>query len=296
MYACKRGTQKTGLYYLNVKCGRVFTGDGYTLAKQVTKELPICKAEWNGPKEVEDRRGEKYTLSGYLKVQFKTPDGLLVAKEIVDRLVGVPMDEIQIDDENTVEKPILNVEIRGNALAIRGDTFDLDDWLNNKLNGKWDSGERAVLVPVTDDEDRATALATLRNLCRYLGYDLAEEARCFPPTCHMPLTCHYPSCAECVRMERRTYIRSTSNKQQEMDCGMVESMCALYILILSICLHENWAQPTSKLTGTVHQHIILHSSHLFYIHNMQWGGFGGAGPPKVTLPLLSALLTSASRF
>ena len=177
VYLCMRDGVPAGLMYLNVKAGKFVTDDaGPEIAMAVTQKLPIGDAEWQGSRKQEDRRGQEYTLPGQLKIKFKTRVGFDTAKDIVATILGKelaptkgPVDQILTPSFTVERRPAAM------ALAVTGDTYDVDDWFSSKLSGKWSSEEKAVMIPVESDEDAEIAMTNLRNLCQYLGYGLIEN-------------------------------------------------------------------------------------------------------------------------
>ena len=64
-----------------------------------------------------------------------------------------------------------------------GDSMDIEPWLKAAVTCEWNSGQRALMVPFDDDEDKAVVYDTIKNLVvNKLGFVLT-----YSPWSHRPL-------------------------------------------------------------------------------------------------------------
>ena len=116
-----------------------------------------------------------------IKVKVKTRRGYDEAMAIWNELVGYQLaPTINLDELKTIE---LGLEVRNMACAIVGDTVDIEPWLQAAISCAWDSGQRALMVPFDDEEDKKVVYQTILNLVvNKLGFVLNSA-----PWSHRPL-------------------------------------------------------------------------------------------------------------
>ena len=166
--------QFTGLYYLNMKLPFDYkTADGPTMAEAFTARMDIGSANFNPAREMDGKRGEKWTLPPELKVKVKTRRGYDQAIEIWNDLLGYPLaPTLNMEELESVE---LKLEVRNMAWALEGDTVDIEPWLKAAVACEWVSGQKALMVPFDDEDDKAIVRETIHNLVvNKLGFVLNE--------------------------------------------------------------------------------------------------------------------------